>query len=239
MKKFVILLVILIAIMISGYWYVNIAKQKPVNKNIQTNTLKRTKTKPAFTKNEEDANITSEQINSADFEILPTMESVSKAKNQVWAGAFQLVWNDFMDELIKGPVKFIKKQPAMVNLLNKQMFTTKDISESAYYKKWGLASPELHFVYSAFVNKIPVVLLDGITVLEHDVYRYLVSGALVTPAKTPEETYAAVEELLIDTDRRNEMIEREHGYYLKERSLAPERLMYDILMIDAPADAAE
>ena len=96
--------------------------------------------------------------------------------------------------------------------------------------------PETHFVFSAFVNKIPVVLLDGITVLEHDVYRYLVSGALVTPAKTPQETYAAVEELLIDTDRRNEMIEREQGYYLKERSLAPERLMYDMLMIDAPAD---
>ena len=97
--------------------------------------------------------------------------------------------------------------------------------------------PETHFVYSAFANKIPVVLIDGITVLEHDVYRYLVSGALVTPAKTPEETYAAVEELLIDTDRRNEMIDREHVYYLKERSLSPERLMYDILMIDSPLDS--
>ncbi len=98
--------------------------------------------------------------------------------------------------------------------------------------------PETHFIFSAFVNKIPVVLLDGITVLEHDVYRYLVSGALVTPAKTPEETYAAVEELLIDTDRRNEMIEREQGYYLKERSFNPERLMYDVLMIDSPAKEA-
>ena len=96
--------------------------------------------------------------------------------------------------------------------------------------------PETHFIYSAFVNKIPVVLVDGITVLEHDVYRYLVSGALVTPAKTPDETYAAVEELLVDTDRRNEMIGREEVYYLKERNLNPERLMYDILMIEAPND---
>ena len=79
-------------------------------------------------------------------------------------------------------------------------------------------------------------MVDGITVLEHDVYRYLVSGALVTPAKTPDETYAAVEELLVDTDRRNEMIEREQVYYLKERNLNPERLMYDILMIEAPND---
>ncbi len=98
--------------------------------------------------------------------------------------------------------------------------------------------PDTHFVFSAFANRIPVVLLDGITVLEHEVFHYLVSGALVTPAKTPEETYAAVEELLIDTDRRSEMIDREQTYYLKEQSLAPERLMYDILMLEAPAEDA-
>ena len=99
--------------------------------------------------------------------------------------------------------------------------------------------PDTHFVFSAFVNKIPVVLLDGITVLEHDVFRYLVGGALVTPAKTAEETYAAVEELLIDTDRRNEMIDREQRYYLHEKSLSPDRLIYDVLMLNAPAEGAE
>lgn len=96
--------------------------------------------------------------------------------------------------------------------------------------------PDTHFIFSAFVNKIPVVLLDGITVLEHEVYRYLVSGALVTPAKTPEETYAAVEELLVDADRRAEMIDREQNYYLKEKSFASGRLMYDLLMLEAPGD---
>jgi len=99
--------------------------------------------------------------------------------------------------------------------------------------------PDTHFIFSAFVNKIPVVLLDGITVLEHDIFRYLVSGALVTPARTPEETYAAVEELLVDTDRRSEMIDREQGYYLKEKSLESHRLMYDILMLDAPSDEGD
>ena len=96
--------------------------------------------------------------------------------------------------------------------------------------------PETHFIFSAFVNKIPVILIDGVTVLEHDIYRYLVSGALVTPAKTPEETYAAVEEMLLDAERRSEMIDRQQNYYLKERNLAPERLMYDLLMIEAPTD---
>ena len=44
---------------------------------------------------------------SADFEILPTMDSVSNAKNQVWVGTFQLIWNDLVNELIKQPVEFI------------------------------------------------------------------------------------------------------------------------------------
>ena len=93
--------------------------------------------------------------------------------------------------------------------------------------------PDTHFVFSAFANKIPVVLLDGITVLEHSVFRYLVSGALVTPAKTPEETYAAVEELLVDMDRRTEMIEREEGYYLKEKNADAKSLLYDLIMIES------
>ena len=93
--------------------------------------------------------------------------------------------------------------------------------------------PDTHFVFSAFVNKIPVVLLDGVTVLEHEIFRYLVGGALVTPARTAEETYAAVEELLVDSDRRIEMIEREQGYYLKERNPGSTALLYDLIMLGA------
>ena len=96
--------------------------------------------------------------------------------------------------------------------------------------------PDTHFVFSSFVNKIPVVLLNGITVLEHNVFHYLVSGALVTPSKTPEETYAAVEELLVDQDRRSEMIGREHTYYLKQKTLAPAITMHELLSIAPPPD---
>ena len=84
-----------------------------------------------------------EKVNNEQFEIVPTMESASSAKNQVWAGAFQLVWNDFMNELVKGPIVFLQGQLPMAELLNKQMFKTKDISESAYYKKWGEVTPKL------------------------------------------------------------------------------------------------
>ena len=79
----------------------------------------------------------------ADFEILPTMDSVSNAKNQVWVGTFQLIWNDLINELVKHPIEFVGYKSVMAYNLNKQAFTTVDISDSAYYKKWGLASPQL------------------------------------------------------------------------------------------------
>ena len=148
MKKLLIALIILIAICVAQGFYIasNMKKNSAVNKNVQTK-ISQNNTKPAFAK--EKQNTPENKINTAekaalkDFEIVPTMESVSSAKNKVWAGAFQIVWNDLMDELIKGPVKFLTDQPAMVDLLNKQEFTIKDIEESAYYKKWGLASPQL------------------------------------------------------------------------------------------------
>ncbi len=143
MKKFLALFIVLIAVLVGGYLYSTRDTKNVSDGNNQNISEQKTKRKPAFAKDEENTNITSEQINSAEFEIVPTMESVSKAKNQVYAGAFQLVWNDFMNELIKGPVKFFNDQPPMVDLLNKQEFKTTDISESAYYKKWGLASPKL------------------------------------------------------------------------------------------------
>lgn len=143
MKKFFALFVVLIAVLVGGYLYtVRDIKNVSAN-NVQNSSAQKTKRKPAFAKDKENTNIEKGQVNFAEFEIVPTMESVSKAKNQVYAGAFQLVWNDLMDELIKGPIKFLKKQPAMVDLLNKQKFTTNDIQESAYYKKWGEASPKL------------------------------------------------------------------------------------------------
>ena len=81
--------------------------------------------------------------NSLALEILPTLDSSSFAKNQVWTGVFQLVWNDLANELNKEPIRFADPQPEMVTLLNKSLFSVKDLSASAYYKKLGLVSPEL------------------------------------------------------------------------------------------------
>ena len=78
-----------------------------------------------------------------DFEILPTMNTVSNATNQVWVGTFQLIWNDLIDEIIKHPVEFVGEKSPMADNLNRREFTVKDLSESSYYKKLGLASPEI------------------------------------------------------------------------------------------------
>lgn len=77
------------------------------------------------------------------FEILPTMDSVSHAKNQVWVGTFQLVWNDMINEMLKRPVEFENYKSITAENLNKQQFTSDEISANAYYKKWGEAVPAL------------------------------------------------------------------------------------------------
>lgn len=78
-----------------------------------------------------------------DIDVLATMESKSTSANQVWVGTFQLVWNDLMDELLKQPIQFVGTKSQMAEDLNKQSFKAEDISEDAYYKKWGLASKKL------------------------------------------------------------------------------------------------
>ena len=80
---------------------------------------------------------------TTDFEILPTMDTVSNAKNQVWVGTFQLIWNDLMTEIVKHPVEFVNKKSVMADNLNKKSFTTDDLNESSYYKKLGLASKDM------------------------------------------------------------------------------------------------
>ena len=71
------------------------------------------------------------------IDILPTMESKSDVEDRVWVGTFQIIWNDLMDKLVFGDVKFINGTPDIVNELNKRNFTTKHISEKSYFKYFG------------------------------------------------------------------------------------------------------
>ena len=77
------------------------------------------------------------------IEILPTMNSKSIAQNQIWVGTFQIVWNEFMDNFIKKPIKFKNYNSIVAKNLNKKNFKKSDISESSYYTTFGIVSPDL------------------------------------------------------------------------------------------------
>ena len=80
---------------------------------------------------------------SQTLDVLPLMSSQSNHADRLWVGTFQLAWNDLMDGIVKGPIKFTGGTPAVVKGLNKQSFKAEDLSESSYYKAYGETSPEL------------------------------------------------------------------------------------------------
>ena len=77
------------------------------------------------------------QVQAASIEVQPTMFSRTNAQDRVWVGSFQLVWNDFVNKIVFNPVRFREGTPSIVGDLNRQTFTTEDISESSYYKYAG------------------------------------------------------------------------------------------------------
>lgn len=73
--------------------------------------------------------------------VVPTMYD-EITTDTAWSPTFQLVWNDFKNELVKQDIVFEEKSK-MVDNLNKEYFTDKMISEDYYYKKYGLKTLEL------------------------------------------------------------------------------------------------
>ena len=78
-------------------------------------------------------------------EITPTFTSKISTidTNKVWVGTFNLVWNDFMNEVIKGKIEFVDGYSELANELNKQSFTAEELSEESYYKIYGKSSLKL------------------------------------------------------------------------------------------------
>ena len=77
------------------------------------------------------------------LQIIPTMNSKMPIGNSAWIGTFQLVWNDFMQEVTKGSVEFVDGNNETVDNLNKKEFTRNDINDNSYYINQGIVSPEL------------------------------------------------------------------------------------------------
>ena len=81
---------------------------------------------------------------NTEFVLVPTMQSKTKQQNRAWVGTFQLVWNDFQNNIVKGPVKFVDDEKnEYAKQLNKQKFKSDMISANSYYKTFGLVSPDL------------------------------------------------------------------------------------------------
>lgn len=60
----------------------------------------------------------------------------------IWCGTFQLIWNDLKNDLAKQDIVF-EPQLKVVENLNKETFTTDDLSEEYFYKKVGTPSIKL------------------------------------------------------------------------------------------------
>ncbi len=80
---------------------------------------------------------------TASLDVLPLFNSKSEQQNRLWVGTFQLAWNDLMDGIVKGPVKFEEYKSPLAKQLNKQTFKADQLSEDSYYKTYGAISPEL------------------------------------------------------------------------------------------------
>ena len=77
-------------------------------------------------------------------QITPTYTSKLSTidSNKVWVGTFNLVWNDFMNDVVKGKVEFEDGESELANELNKQSFKANQLSENSYFKIHGQAVGE-------------------------------------------------------------------------------------------------
>jgi len=86
----------------------------------------------------------SERTNFSKTEGITTVLSLEDEiqNDAIWCGTFQLIWNDLKNDLAKQDIVFTPQLQVIENL-NKETFTTDDISEQYYYKKVGFPSIEL------------------------------------------------------------------------------------------------
>lgn len=63
-------------------------------------------------------------------------------ENSAWCGTFNLIWNDYKNDIVKQNIVF-NPQLKIVENLNKGTFNTSCLSEESYYKVYGIPSPQL------------------------------------------------------------------------------------------------
>ena len=79
----------------------------------------------------------------AEMNPISTSKISSLDTNKVWIGTFNLVWNDFMNDVIGGNIEFEDGYSALADELNKQNFKEDQLNEKSFYKVHGSASQKL------------------------------------------------------------------------------------------------
>ena len=82
-----------------------------------------------------------EIINDGKINIVTSLEDKLQ-DNSAWCGTFNLIWNDLKNDLAKQDIEFAENSDVVDNL-NKGTFTTNELSESSYYKTYGIPTLEL------------------------------------------------------------------------------------------------
>ena len=72
-------------------------------------------------------------------EMTPTYTSKISSidTNKVWVGTFNLVWNDFMNDVIGDKIEFEDGYSTLADELNKQTFTVEQLNKNSYFKIHG------------------------------------------------------------------------------------------------------
>lgn len=124
MKKLILIIVSIIILIVSGVFaYSQITKKTEI---------------------EEPKATSSSQTSLSSTEGITTVLTLDDeiTDNTIWCGTFQLIWNDLKNDLAKQDIVF-NPQLKVVENLNKETFTTKELSETSYYKKIGTPSLKL------------------------------------------------------------------------------------------------
>ena len=77
-------------------------------------------------------------LETGEIKTTPSLEDEIET-NTIWCGTLQLIWNDLKNDIAKKDIVF-EPQLKIAENLNKETFTTNDISDKYYYKKIGIPS---------------------------------------------------------------------------------------------------
>lgn len=73
--------------------------------------------------------------------------------NKVWVGTFNLVWNDFMNEVIGRNIEFENDYSTLANELNKQTFTEDQLEDNSVFKIYGEKNSNLKLQIEQGINE--------------------------------------------------------------------------------------